>query len=353
MKNIAFVIPAFNPGESLLCILDELIRSSCECIYVVDDGSSAMSKPIFDTIVCNKKYADVTLLKHAVNLGKGAALKTAFNYILASHPDIDGAVTLDSDGQHSANDCIKIQSCLYENPDSFVLGYRKFRKDIPLKSYFGNNISRLLYNFFLGRKYKDTQTGLRGIPRKLMIKCLSIKSNRFEFETEQLIIASSKEDGVPTIEVPIETIYIDDNKASSFRPVVDSFRIYFVLFRYSMASVLTSLVDLLCFYMAIEVGFGVLVSNLISRSIALGVQFSLLNTFVFRSKFNALKLASFIVYVYVMGAASAWLQITMSDRLVTSELMSKLVVEVILFFFNFAFLKSYIFTRGRNSVETN
>ncbi|MFV9984440.1 MAG: hypothetical protein AB8V03_01440 [Francisella endosymbiont of Hyalomma asiaticum] len=77
----------------------------------------------------------------------------------------------------------------YQPGEDFVLGCRKFTKDIPLKSYLGNTIYKKIYAFILGRKIKDTQTGLRGLSREFMKDCLSIKSNKFEFETELFVIA--------------------------------------------------------------------------------------------------------------------------------------------------------------------
>ena len=129
-------------------------------------------------------------------------LKPYLTIFWTTYPQIEGVVTLDSDGQHSIPDCLRVLKELEEHENAFVLGHRTFSKDIPLKSYVGNNISKFIYKILLGRNFKDTQTGLRGLSKSFMKECLSIKSNRFEFETEQLAI--SVQQNLDIIEIPIE-----------------------------------------------------------------------------------------------------------------------------------------------------
>lgn len=102
---------------------------------------------------------------HAVNQGKGRALKTAFNYCLLQDPDLVGCVTADSDGQHLPEDIVHCGEVLSRHPDSLVLGCRDFDDvSVPQKSRYGNKITRTLFRYLCGLKITDTQTGLRGIP---------------------------------------------------------------------------------------------------------------------------------------------------------------------------------------------
>lgn len=195
----------------------------------------------------------------------------------------------------------------------------------------------------LGRSFKDTQTGLRGLSRSFMKQCLTIKSNRFEFETEQLAIAVNN--NINIIEIPIQTIYIENNKASSFRPLVDSFRIYFVLFRYGFSSIITAIVDFIVFMIALSLGANILIANMFARTASIGVQFTLLDKFVFHTKANIINFILFSIYVYIMGIISAMTQISAVENLGISVVTAKVIVEGILFFANFAFLRLYIFTK--------
>jgi putative flippase GtrA len=343
-KEYAFIVPAYNPDEILLEVVKNIQLESENKIFIIDDGSNELSHNIFEQLKSDE-YNNIIFIKHAINMGKGAALKTVFNHILTQYENIEGVVTLDSDGQHSIEDCMKVLDELKKDDKAFVLGHRTFSKDIPLKSYVGNNISKFIYKLVLGRGFQDTQTGLRGVSKEFMKKCLTIKSNRFEFETEQLVIATNQINDVTIIEIPIETIYIENNKASSFRPLTDSFKIYFVLFRYGLSSVLTSIVDFIVFLFILQFGISVFNSNLISRTAATFVQFFLLKKFVFNSKSGLKTFILFYVYVMVMGSFSAWIQIAITEQFGTSIIMSKTLTEIFLFFVNFAFLRSFIFNK--------
>ena len=109
-----------------------------------------------------------TLLRHAVNLGKGAALRTGINHILTHGPEeAVGVVTADADGQHLALTSSRVAEELSREPDSSDPGVRSFQDDVPLRSRIGNLLTRNLVRAVIGRKMSDTQTGLRGIPDAL------------------------------------------------------------------------------------------------------------------------------------------------------------------------------------------
>jgi len=342
-KKYGFVIPAYNPDEHLLTVVKEIQAQSSKMIFIIDDGSKPECEDVFTSLQNDLDTQNIVFIRHAVNLGKGAALKTIFNHILTNYPEIEGVVTLDSDGQHSIPDCLRVLKELEKHEDAFVLGHRTFSKDIPLKSYVGNNISKFIYKILLGKNFKDTQTGLRGLSKSFMKECLTIKSNRFEFETEQLAI--SVQQHLNIIEIPIETIYIEDNKASSFRPLVDSFKIYFVLFRYGLSSIITAVVDFIVFMIALSFGANVLVANIFARTASIGVQFTLLDKYVFHTKTKILNFILFAAYVYIMGIISALTQISAVEHLGISVVTAKILIEGVLFFVNFAFLRLYIFTK--------
>lgn len=341
-SNFAFVIPAYNPDEHLLEVIEHILNKSRYPIFILDDGSDDASQPIFTSIE-DAKNPQVILLRHAINLGKGAALKTLFNHILVNYPEIEGVVTLDSDGQHSIEDCLRVLDELKKSGNTFVLGYRTFSKEIPLKSYIGNNISKFIYKVILGYGFKDTQTGLRGLNRAFMKECLRIKSNRFEFETEQLALAVNSHCNI--VEIPIKTIYIEGNRATSFRPLVDSFKIYFVLLRYGMTSIVTALVDFIIFLIAISFGASIFQANMAARTVSIGVQYTLLDKFVFYSRAKLLSFILFALYVYIMGYISAITQQHAVSDFGLSVVTAKVLVEGVLFFVNFAVLRLYIFTK--------
>lgn len=339
-KPIVFLIPSYRPTDILLGLLQELRRANPAPIVLIDDGSGPDHATIFESA---RRMDGVTVLVNAVNLGKGAALKHGMNHILVHHPDCVGAVTADGDGQHAASDILRVAETLRTNPDTVVFGVRAFDTDVPWRSQFGNTVSRHIYRLLIGLKLSDTQTGLRGLPKRLMAHCLAIRANRYEFETEQLAVI--KADGMAVREIPIQTIYIDSNRASHFRPLRDSARIYFVLLRYSVASVITSMVDLAVFG-TVLVAFGDLVwSNIVGRLVALWVQFLLLQAFVFRLRGGGATLAMYIALVAVSGVISTTLQFQLA-KVVPIPMVAKTMVELPVFIFNFLFLRDFVFGKA-------
>jgi putative flippase GtrA len=342
---IVFLIPAYQPTEILCGLLAELRAASPSHIVIVDDGSGAGYAPLFQKAT---QLAGTTLLTNAVNLGKGAALKHGMNHILVHYPDCAGVVTADADGQHAVADILRVADELRNNPGNVILGARSFDTAVPLRSRFGNAVSRHAYRFLIGLNLGDTQTGLRGIPRRLMELCLGIRANRYEFETEQLVIIQARH--IPVQEIPIKTIYIDSNRDSHFRPLRDSARIYFALLRYSVASVVTEMADLAVFASVMAVSDNLLFANAVGRLVALWVQFMLLQNFVFRSRGSARTLMLYLGLVVVSGVISTALQLQLAN-IIPLPVVAKVLAEVLVFVFNFLFLRDFVFGRSDESTR--
>lgn len=221
------VIPAYEPDDKLLDVLTAFQARPDFTQIVVDDGSSAACQPIFDAVEGRER---VVLLRHPSNRGKGAALKTAFTYIRDHFPETEGIVTVDADGQHLFSDTLAICDVWQKHPDALVTGSRRFTGNVPFKSRWGNGITRGVFHVCTGVKVYDTQTGLRAFGAVRIDEMLGLRGDRYEFEINQLLYCTRNK--IDILEVPIETVYLDDNKSSHFHAVKDSWRIYKQLFRY-------------------------------------------------------------------------------------------------------------------------
>jgi glycosyltransferase involved in cell wall biosynthesis len=277
--NVAVLIPAYNPGIALVHLIRELINDGVQDIVVVDDGSAGECAGIFSQL---HEFPQCTVLSHATNLGKGQALKTGFRYILQKGQELIGVVTADADGQHLTRDIVRLTGALAQRPDHLVLGVRTFRGAVPLRSAFGNHLTRLVFATLVGRNLADTQTGLRAIPTAVLPKLLTVSGDRYEYEMNVLI--ASKTLRLPLHEEPIETVYLDGNKSSHFRPLWDSMAIYAVFFRFVLSSLVASALDFALFAFALTFGLEVMESLLISRSISSLFYLFLKKDFVFQSK---------------------------------------------------------------------
>ena len=221
----AVLIPAYNPDHRLIEIVDELVVGEGPAV-VVDDGSAPRCRPVFDEI---SRRGAVTVLRHAANRGKGRALKTGLAHILRAHPDLAGAVLMDADGQHAVGDLRRVGARLEAGGRVLVIGERSLSPNVPFRSRLGNSCTRFLFSALTGVKIRDTQTGLRAIPMSLIPEFAALGGERYEYEMEMLCHCCAH--AIPIVEVPIETRYFDDNRASSFNPPVDSARIIWTLLR--------------------------------------------------------------------------------------------------------------------------
>lgn len=341
MQNTSVLIPAFKPALRLVDIIDRLSEAYPGQIVIVDDGSGDEYQHVFDQ--CASK-ARTTVIRNAVNLGKGAALKHGINHILTTYSNNVGIITADADGQHAVPDIINVARRLSEKQNALVLGSREFGGDIPFRSKLGNNISRIVYRGLLGLNLRDTQTGLRGLSSSFARACLSIRSNRYEFETEQLSLAASRQ--VPISEVMIQTIYEDHNASSHFNPLLDSARIYFVVLRYGFSSIATTVVDMAAFVLLLPFLPNVIVTTLASRAISICVQFPLLKRFVFHSSGGVKKFGLFVGYVALTGLVSGVLQRELSQVTGAPAVASKVSIETVIFIFNFLFLRDILFRKS-------
>ncbi len=361
-EDIWVVLPSLNPSESFDRVVDGVLAAGFRHLLIVDDGSRPENKAHFERAAA---YPECTVLTHEVNRGKGAALKTAFAYLADNCPEAYGAVTIDGDGQHLTGDIVRCAAALGD-PNTLVMGCRDFSAPgIPARSRSGNRITSTVFRLLCGIRLSDTQTGLRGIPAALFPRLLTVRGGRFEYETNMLLELSRR--GVKLLEVPIETVYEDDNSESHFRPVRDSLRIYRFVILYAISSFSGSLADLLVFYIArrlLEAGpvadgnmtavRAVLIATVIARAVSSFLNFNLNNKMVFngRGDYGKMLLRYYCLAVPVM-LASAGLVALLSGLAGTGASVLttciKFVVDVCLFFLSFRIQQTWVFREEKET----
>lgn len=234
-NETAVLIPAYKPTEELIPLTERLMEQGYQ-VVVVNDGSGAESERIFDSL-----NSSIRLLTHETNKGKGCALKTGFAFIQANLPDCKAVVTADADGQHALSDIIRVGETLDESSAPIVLGSRHFEGRVPLKSRIGNTVTRWIFSAASKVNLYDTQTGLRGFVKSLFSDMAAIEGEGYEYEINVLLWAA--EQHVPITEIPIETVYLNENASSHFHVIRDSFRIYSRIVKFSVSSLISFLID--------------------------------------------------------------------------------------------------------------
>ena len=349
-KKIALIIPAYEPDERFTALLVEIRKDFNGHIVVVNDGSGSEYQEYF----VKAKELGCEILEHYTNMGKGRALKNAFNYCLSSHPDLVGCVTADSDGQHCPGDIFRCMEELLINNDSLIMGCRDFSKeDVPTRSKLGNKFTRGIFRYLCGVKTTDTQTGLRGIPASFMVRLLNVRGERFEFESMMLLEARDK---YPIKEIFIETIYESkENHKSHYNTLRDSVRIgkifAEVFIKFLFSSISSTVLDMLLFTLLCIVFkpmlaiYYVTISAICARIVSATYNFLINYSLVFRSeadkKSSAIK---YVILAIVQGSISAIL-ITLFVQLIPfmNETVIKGIVDVSLFFVSYFIQRRFVF----------
>lgn len=357
IKKIPIVIPAYEPDNRLIELLEKFNKTNIGPVILVNDGSSNYYDPIFEKAEDLIRENDGVLLKHPQNMGKGRALKTAFSYIVNHYQNAIGSITADSDGQHTV-ECIKsVMDAFYNNPKCLILGVRQFNEvEIPWKSRFGNNLTKKVFAFVSGVHVSDTQTGLRGIPISFMKQLLEVKGDRFEFEMQMLLESAGKYN---IVEIPIETVYDSkENHQTHFNPIKDSIKIYRILgkkiLKYIFSSFSSSIIDLVLFsffcliFKNINSILYVAISTVLARIISATYNYFMNYKVVFKSsesiQVSGIKYAMLAIVQMSMSAFFVTMFVKIFSIL--PEVMVKIIIDTILFFVSYHIQQRYIFFKS-------
>lgn len=345
--NGIVIIPVYQP-ESILPALVNEVSDNGNLVIVVDDGSSPDKQQIF------WKLADTTVvLHHETNKGKGAAIKTALNYILENHLEQNYEIVgvMDGDGQHLPEDMETLMIHSREEKNALILGVRQVGKKMPLNSRLGNTITRKAFSILSGLHISDTQSGLRAFHTERIRDFLETDGERYEYET--VVLYQCARQKIPIKEIPIHTIYKDEeNSTSHFRTVRDSVRIYGELFKFVLSSLSSFCLDYLLFtaiVLAADKAAGMIpVANIMAR-LCSGTYNYLLNTkVVFHRKPSA---DTAVKYAFLAGLVLVFNNFFLSIYTICLHLdvfYAKIMTEITLFVLSFTVQKIWIFSKNIN-----
>ncbi len=214
-KKVCVLVPTYNNAGTLQNVIQNLLVYTTN-IVVVNDGSTDQTQQILRSI------PGIEVWSYARNQGKGYALRAGFDF--ARSLGYDYAITIDSDGQHYADDLHQFADALRTNGNAIIIGARNMDQSaVPGKSSFGNKFSNFWFWVNTGIKRNDTQSGYRLYPLRPLSK-INFLTKKYEFEIEVLVRGAWS--GIDVIEVPVKVYYPEKEKRiSHFRPFKDFSRI--------------------------------------------------------------------------------------------------------------------------------
>lgn len=221
--RIACVIPALNAAPTVSGVVRGL-RAALpgSIIWVIDDGSADGTHRVAEGV------ADATI-RFPYNRGKGAALRAGFSAALGRGVDV--VLTIDADGQHDPRLAPALVDALAAA--DLAIGARDRRSpEMPMRRRLTNSLSAAAVARCIGRPVADAQSGFRAM-RAGLVETIAPRGDRYEFETEFLILAARRGNRIAFVPIPTRYPAI---VPSQFRPVRDSARIVGTLWRFAMGA---------------------------------------------------------------------------------------------------------------------
>lgn len=344
------LIPTYQPSQVLIKIVDQLRQANFE-VVVVDDGSGPDYAPIFQ-----KLDSAVHLIHHNINRGKGAVLKTGYHYI-KNHFKYFMIITVDGDGQHSFDDIKNLAKNYTYFRGKLMLGVRTFdKRNVPARSLMGNLLTRKVLQLITRQHISDTQTGLRAFDHSLVDEMLAISGDRYEYETNVLLYCVRQQ--IEIVEIPIATIYENNNAASHFDTVRDSWKIYKEIIKFASSSIISFLIDYVLFIilyrltnswgLALSVSF----ANIVARIISASVNFNINKRLVFQHQGETSRSAlNYATLVLVIMFANLILLNLLTSGLGVAAQLAKIITELMLFAISYFVQKKLIFTNKTKEVK--
>ena len=202
-------IPAYNEGSVIKNIVKQCFKYA-DKVIVCDDGSS-------DDTAKNARNANALVIQHKHNRGKGAALRTIFDFVRKFSPDV--VITFDGDGQFLTKEIPKVMQPILDGSADVVIGYRLDNTEMPSYRSFGNKMIDKMTNIASDLPFRDTQSGFRAYSGNV-INHIQFGTDGFGADSEILVNLSSLE--LKIVEEPVTVLYDIDNKTSTKNPISHS-----------------------------------------------------------------------------------------------------------------------------------
>lgn len=196
-SKVWVVIAAYNEEKRVASVIDSLQKNEYKNIVVVDDGSR-------DATADSAERAGAVVLRHIINRGQGASLKTGIDFAVKNNAHI--IVTFDADGQHQAEEIETLTTPIFAGECDACLGSRFLKKksNVPWHRKAVLQAGALIIWVFYGIRLTDTHNGFRALSREAVQK-LDLRADRMEHASE--IVEQIAKQRIKYKEIPVTIIY--------------------------------------------------------------------------------------------------------------------------------------------------
>ena len=346
--NYAIIITVYYETVNTLKLCRRLCELGADNIVIVNDGAKLSEQ--YSAEIISMGCHVINLAK---NEGKGASLKAGIRYAHKKIYNIKGFITVDSDGQHCAEDVIKVAHAMDLRPDTLVLGKRDMKKaSTPFRIRLGNKISSAYFKVITGVSCKDTQTGLRGIPNSLYELAISTKGNRFDYDMNFLTKCADKK--IPIYNISITADY-SENKRSDYKIIRDSYLIYATPLRFATASIGCALIDLILFtlityILPTSLALNVLIATVLARIVSGGINFLINRRVIFKDNGNLKRQVKrfIILFTGIMCTSSAI--VALLSFIPMPVTITKAIVDILLWTVNYTLQRKWVFNSKKQTL---
>lgn len=222
--NVAALIPCYFEEREIQDVARRTL-AQLDQVLVVDDGST-------DATAMEARLSGAEVIRHDVNQGKGAAIKTGLR-VLCARKAADYILILDGDGQHLPEEIPHFLATANETSAAMLVGNRMSdTRTMPFVRKMTNRVMSATISSVAGQPIPDTQCGFRMFRRDLAVTLCDLQSSKYDFETEMLVVAARRTGTIAA--VPVSTVYGDE--VSKIHPVRDTLRFFKLMRRLKTAA---------------------------------------------------------------------------------------------------------------------
>lgn len=218
MLRFCIVIPVYDHEHAIVTVVAAILKQGLACI-LVDDGSGSKCAQVLEELTSGAPE-QVTLIKHKINQGKGAAVLTGFS--AAAELAYTHVVQIDADGQHCVEDIPKFLEAALQHPDAVIAGCPIYDESVPAARLYGRYLTHVwVWINTLSLQIKDSMCGFRVYPIAPVIELMRKQKigARMNFDTDILVRLYWQ--GLNVINLPTRVAYPIDG-VSHFRVFFDN-----------------------------------------------------------------------------------------------------------------------------------